>query len=755
MSDEHNKATLHHHRSGRRLRAMQPVLAFVFAAFMSLVMGEANAAAPSQVTFTEHVAPIVFNNCASCHRPGEGTPFSLLNYRDVKKRGEILRTVVKDGYMPPWPPAKGWGHFQDERRLTDEQISLLDRWVDTGMAEGPADKLPALPKFPEGGWSLGKPDLVVTLPEAFDVPADGPDIYRMFVLPLNLPKDQWVTAVEIRPTARSVVHHALYFLDSTGTSRTLDEADPGPGFSRMGFPRTGTLGGWAVGATPRHLPMNLAYSLPKSADLVVQMHFHPSGKAEREQTTFGLYFAKEPPRKRLLGTQAPIGFGIATELRTRGIKPGEKDFTIRGEWTVPFDIDAVSVGGHAHYLCKTMKAVAELPNGEERKLFAIDDWDFNWQGRYHFKDPVRLPKGTVVRTTLVYDNSADNPRNPTNPPKHVRWGEGSTDEMGSIGLAFIAVNETDLASYKGPGIFGGADMVGRLGVGANGLRNLGPERLLAIFDLLEENSFAPLIDVTLDERTILWRSADIEQERRIAIFDLLDADKNGKLEGEEIPERLRAFMGRLDRNGNGALERSEVERIRPGSAPDGQRRLPPLRRGSLRSQTSAVDPPMTDIDGQTWTPHPTVGTKANVLVFVTRDCPIANQYSPEISRLARSYADKSVSFLLVHTDPDTTPAGAREHAKEYDLHLPILLDPEHKLVAYTKVVVTPEAVVIKPDGTIAYSGRIDDRFGKLGRQRPEPSQHDLRDAIDAVLTDQPIKVARVEAIGCPIENLKR
>ncbi|MHC5544330.1 EF-hand domain-containing protein, partial [Singulisphaera rosea] len=283
--------------------------------------------------------------------------------------------------------------------------------------------------------------------------------------------------------------------------------------------------------------MDLAYSLPKGSDLVVQMHFHPSGKAEREQTSFGLHFAKNPPQKRLLGTQVPMAFGLGTKLRSPGIKPGEKDFTIQDEWTVPFDVDVVSMGGHAHYLCRTMKAVAELPNGEEQKLFAIDDWDFNWQGRYNYATPVRLPKGTVVRSTIVYDNSADNPRNPSNPPKHVRWGEGSTDEMGSIGLAFIAVNEADLASYKGPAIFGGGDMVGRLGGGrgnvgglGNGLRNLGPERLLAI-------------------------------------FDLLDVDKNGKLEGDEIPERLQAFMGRVDTNGNGALERSEVEAFRAAGRP--------------------------------------------------------------------------------------------------------------------------------------------------------------------------------------------
>jgi len=682
-----------------------------------LFASQAVAADTAAVTFTEHVAPIVFNNCTSCHRPGEGTPFSLMNYAEVKKRGHLIQDVVGSGYMPPWPPAAGWGHFQDERRLSEEQVASIDRWVEAGMPEGPAEKLPPLPNFPQGGWKLGKPDLIVTLPEAFDVPADGPDIYRMFVLPLGLTEDKWVTAVEIRPKARSVVHHAIYFLDSTGASRKLDEADPGLGFSRMGFPRTGSLGGWAVGATPRHLPRDLAYALPKQADLVVQMHFHPSGKAEREQTTFGLYFAKEPPKKKLLGTQAPLAFGLGTELRTRGIKPGEKDFTIRGEWKVPFDVDVVSIGGHAHYLCKTMKAVAELPDGKELKLFAIDDWDFNWQGRYNYVEPVRLPKGAVVRTTLVYDNSADNPRNPSDPPILVHWGEGSTDEMGTIGLGFVAVNESDAASYRNSSIFGGGGSADRSGGQGGLLPNSGPARLLAM-------------------------------------FDILDVDKDGKLEGKEIPDRVQPFLKLIDTNGDNALDRAEIEAIRSGSRlPQRMRRLFP---GTKASETpEKPEPTATDLQGKLWKPlHPAEGTKANVLVFITRDCPISNQYAQEIGRLAHDYADKGVTFLLVHVDPTTSAADAKAHAKEYELDLPILLDPKHELVTRTRAKVTPEAAVITPDGKVAYCGRIDDRFGKLGRQRPAPTQRDLRDAIDAVLAGRPIAAQRVTAIGCPIADLE-
>lgn len=230
---------------------------------------------PDTVTFSEHIAPIIFNNCTRCHRPGEAVPFKLMSYRDVQKRGRTILDVVQRRYMPPWQPEPGHGDFRDERRPSDRQIALLQRWVQSDMAEGDAQKLPKLPEFPQG-WYLGKPDLIVTMDQAFDVPADGPDLYRNFVLPLNLTADKWVTAIDIRASARAVVHHALYFRDETGSARKLEGKDGQPGFSGMGFRGSGQLGGWAVGATPAKLPDDLAWPLPKGSDLVVQTHFHPS-----------------------------------------------------------------------------------------------------------------------------------------------------------------------------------------------------------------------------------------------------------------------------------------------------------------------------------------------------------------------------------------------------------------------------------------------------------------------------------------------
>jgi len=716
-----------------------------------------------KITFTEHIASVIFANCSSCHRPGEGTPFNLLDYHDVKKRGSLIQSVTDSHYMPPWPPAKGWGHFSDERRLTDEQIALISQWVDSGMEEGPKEKLPPLPKFPEGGWTLGEPDLIVKLPESFDIPADGPDIYRAFALPLHLTEDKWVTAVDIKPSARSVVHHALYFIDSTGQALALDKEDPKPGFRGMGFPRTGSLGGWAVGATPRILPMGLAYPLSKESDFVVQIHFHPSGKAQREQTTFGIYFAKKKPEKRILGTQAPLAFGLGTKLKSEGIKAGDAHFTINGVWEVPFDIELVNVGGHAHYLCTTMKATATLPSGQQEKLFAIDDWDFNWQGRYNYAEPVRLPKGTKVKAVLTYDNSADNPRNPSSPPVDVAWGEGSTDEMGSVTFTFVAVNESDIDNYRGPSIFVKGDGFAggtRNSVGGANRPPAGQRKGLG--GLLGQRKGAAGGGGSPADRLAM-----LNPDLILSRFDFLDKNHDGKVDDNELPEQFHNLLNRLDMNHDNAITKDEIRegfrimrlqfRGEPdGSEKEGDAKAPSASCAAPSAASSAKSTvvAMPDLDGRVWKPlSPSGKTKANVLVFVTDDCPVANAFSPEIVRLSHEYATKGVQFFLVEVDPDTNAKQAAAHAKEYSLDLPILLDREHLLTRRAGAKHTPEVAVVVSDGQLAYSGRIDDRFTKLGRQRPEPAHRDLKEALDAVLDGKPVAVSRTEAIGCPIADL--
>jgi hypothetical protein len=398
------------------------------------------------VTFSEHIAPIVFNNCATCHRPGEAAPFSLLSYEDVRKRGTLIAAVTKSGYMPPWHAEHGYGEFSDERRLTPTQVASIQTWVKEGMPQGDPTKTPALPKFTEG-WQLGKPDLIVEMPATFELPASGPDIYRNFVVPTNLSDDKWVRAIEIRSTARKALHHVLFAYDASGSARKLEGRDGHPGFGGMSAVgvaaitgRSGSLGGWAVGATPKFMPGDLAFPLPKGSDVLLQMHFHLTGKAETEHATVGIYFADKAPERPIQAVQLPALFGVGAGLK---IAPGEKQYVIEDSVTLPTDVIAYLASAHAHYLAKEMKATATLPDGKVQPLLWIKDWDFNWQDRYTYKDPVHLPKGTRIDVRITYDNSADNPRNPSHPPKQVWWGEQSFDEMGSVSLAVTTANKAD------------------------------------------------------------------------------------------------------------------------------------------------------------------------------------------------------------------------------------------------------------------------------------------------------------------------
>jgi hypothetical protein len=432
-------------------------------------------------TFTEHVAPIVFRNCTSCHRPGESAPFSLIGYADVRPRGRQIAAVTRSRQMPPWKAEAGDFSYRGDRRLRDEEIDLIQRWVDAGMPEGDPAKLPPMPAFPQG-WQLGEPDLVVRMPEPYEVPVAGRDIYRNFVLPLNLSDDVWVKAVDFRPSARAVVHHALFFLDPTGAARELDDRDPLPGYAGgMGGGLTlqggrllfggrgaargaapppdggangiaqrvssvgGTLGGWAPGAQPRMLPDDLAFRVERGSDLIISTHFHPNGQPAREASTVGLYFGKRAPSKRFTSIQLPPVFGLFAGIN---IPPGEAHYTIADSFVVPVAVRAFGIVGHAHYLAKELKMTATPPSGATKTLLAISDWDFGWQEQYQFGDYVELPAGTRLEVSVAYDNSAANRRNPSTPPQPVRWGEQSTDEMGSVSLQVVAANERDLPELQ-------------------------------------------------------------------------------------------------------------------------------------------------------------------------------------------------------------------------------------------------------------------------------------------------------------------
>jgi hypothetical protein len=302
---------------------------------------------------------------------------------------------------------------------------------------------------------------------------------------------------------------AVALLRSFRESRSVD-ADDLPAFRANEAIARG-LGGYVPGATPNSLPGDLAMALPRGSDIVMQTHFHPSGKAETEQGEIALYFADRPPSRQLIPVMVPAMFGFGAGIR---IPPGETDYRISDSLTLPVDTQAVGVSGHAHYVCREMKLTAQLPKGQTRVLLHIDDWDLDWQDQYLFAEPIDLPAGTVLRTEIVYDNSVDNPENPHHPPREIRWGRGSTDEMGSVTLMTVASRKADEPQLQGA---------------------------------VRRHFIASLVD---------RENSELSQ-----MLMQLDDNDDGKLQRKEAPPRLNSQLFQLvDQDRDGALDKSEVER---------------------------------------------------------------------------------------------------------------------------------------------------------------------------------------------------
>lgn len=412
--------------------------------FLAALLLVAAVATAAPVTFNHDIAPIIFHNCSSCHRPGEAAPFSLLSYADVKKKAKTIVDATGSRLMPPWKAEPASFPYRDERRLKDTEITLIAAWVKDGMVEGTGEK-PAPPTF-GSGWPLGEPDLVVDMPAAFHIPADGPDIYRNIAVQLGLKEDKWVTAIDLKPTARAAVHHVLYFADPNGKVHEKPQQGSEPGFKGMRPAGANiTLGGFALGAQPGRYPEGFSMKVPKGSDFVVQYHFHPTGKPEVEKAQVGFYFAKQAPERKMTRIQMPPHYSLFSGL---DIPAGEKDFVIRDSYTLPVAVDGLGMSAHAHYIAKRMKTTATFPDGTVKTLLSITDWDFAWQDRYFFKELVALPKGTKLDTEIHWDNTAKNLRNPSTPPVRVTWGEESKDEMGSVSLIAVAHEEKDRAALQ-------------------------------------------------------------------------------------------------------------------------------------------------------------------------------------------------------------------------------------------------------------------------------------------------------------------
>ena len=798
-------------------------------------------------TFTKDIAPVVFAQCSSCHRPGEVAPFPLLTYRDVQKRARQVALITEQRVMPPWKPTPGYGEFQHERRLTDAQIALFRRWADAGTPEGRLADLPPAPRF-TGGWQLGKPDMVLSMLRPVTIPADGQDVNRSYVIPVHMPKGRYLRAAEFRAGNRRVVHHGTAMLDTSGKALALEAQQGGPGagyvsFGGPGFIPSGGLPGYAPGMGAETFPADASGVLPKDVDVVLGMHYHPDGKVETDQSSIGLYFTDTPPVR--VGSLVTMG---ALNLL---IEPGEKAHLEQDTYKLPVDVDVEAIYEHMHLLGKTCKMWATLPDGTTRPLIQIADWDFSWQATYHLKQRLHLPRGTVLHAEWTHDNTADNPHQFNNPPKRVTNGENSTNEMGGALINVYVANQRDngilwianlghlwKVSVTPPARPAPAKKTVSLGSllvagGINGITDflisldrspggtigggLAGGTALCLVCLLTPARFFPrptkraaealsaspwrcfgtgllvLLALTFLARPLLFSQSPALQALAAVLWaGALAALLTGsgglarrasrrffRQAGPEPPPAILAKSSLLltllfflpvagwllapvalvASLGAGLMTLRMPRRTPPAPKSGGARRkssAPSLLpqnwgRGGLLpallaflcllavgSRAGAGNDPLAN----------TAGKKAVVLLFIARDCPISNSYAPEIKRIIARYTPQKVAFTLVYPDPDTSLAAARQHAKDYGYTCSLLLDPAHKLVRRAGVTVTPEAAVFAPSGKLLYRGRVDDLYLGFGQRRYAATRHDLRDALDAILSGRPVPSAKTQAVGC-------
>jgi hypothetical protein len=388
------------------------------------------------------VARLLHRHCADCHRPGQAAPFPLLSYEDAKPRARQIAEVTRLRHMPPWKATAPAGAFRGERRLTQAEIARLAAWAKAGAPQGngPSPTPPSPPAELPGGLTL-------TMPRPFTVPAAGPDLYECFVIPAAAARNRWVRAVTFRPGASRVVHHALVFAGRP-------EKDAYSCFGAPGFVPARGLGGWSPGQGTFEFPAGTAALLPAGHNVVLQIHYHPSGTVEQDQSSVTLHFQPDPPERRLI--DIPLGTNAID------IPAGQAGYSVKDSFTLPVDVDLLGVIPHMHYVGKVVRGRAG-----PRLLIEIRDWDFNWQDRYWYRQPIRLKAGTRLTAEFMYDNSAGNVRNPSNPPRRVTWGFGVNDEMAGLHWQVSPVRLED-AEQLGQALWG--KMMRWLGAPAMGSR---------------------------------------------------------------------------------------------------------------------------------------------------------------------------------------------------------------------------------------------------------------------------------------------
>jgi peroxiredoxin len=456
------------------------------------------AAAGEKVTYSNQIARLLQKRCVECHRAGEIGPFALTSYEDAVGWAPMMLEVVDAGRMPPWHASPEHGHFEESRRLSDEEKSLLRQWVAAGAPEGDRSNLPQPIEYSTGWQMAREPDVVLNMGEQpFEVPAEGEVRYQFFIVDPGFTEDKWVNAAELLPGNRAVVHHILVHAAKDREGFRALEGGAGGGF----------LCGYVPGLRARPYPAGMAKRIPAGSKLVFQVHYTPNGSKQLDMSKLGLWFSDDEKVTHEVKT-------IACATVRLSIPPFESDYEIDAtSRALPTDAMLLRLMPHMHVRGKSFSYEALLPGGESKMLLDVPAYDFNWQTAYRLAEPIKLPAGTRMHCVAKYDNSEENLNNP-DPSKTVRWGDQTWEEM-MIGYFDIAVSREAAAEIETDEINGQRPAAERRG---GPLGGMSPQ----------------------------------------AIFTLLDRNRDGKLSKEEIPERLKATFERLDNDQSGDLTMDEL-----------------------------------------------------------------------------------------------------------------------------------------------------------------------------------------------------
>lgn len=432
----------------RMLNFSGVAIGFAFVTMATMALSQSPAP-----TFSRDVAPILYKNCVSCHRPGAMAPMSLLTYAQARPYARAIRERVELGAMPPWHAEAPAGTFLNERTLNAAEKDTLVRWANGGAPEGDPKDMPKVPEFPVG-WTIGKPDAIVTMAQPFDIPASGTIAYQYFQVPTNFTEDKWVQAIEIRPGTASVVHHVLVFASEPGrrqqppfTQSVLGPTPPsasellpalaavirsglqsgGNGAGAAAVARGALIATTAPGTNALTFPQGEALRIRAGAVLTLQVHYTANGKKDTDQTSVGFVFSKTPPRQEVRTAS------FINALMT--IPPGADNHRVDSQIQFTQDVHIVALFPHTHLRGKSWEYRLTYPDGREEVVLAVPHYDFNWQTYYEYAKPIAVPKGSTLLAIAHYDNSANNKANP-DPAAEVHWGDQTWEEMQYSGITY-------------------------------------------------------------------------------------------------------------------------------------------------------------------------------------------------------------------------------------------------------------------------------------------------------------------------------